>query len=253
MLRSIQITLQFISHSISFSFKISRDRNQDNTMGLLYEQLENALLPGMIILEPLRLLYEWIEDNKTYTDRSDGIRFGSLFSEQELKSTWTEKERYGGTNIEFVACGNSGLEYWFGHNRKEVLNRLCVFARTGFDGSMAAFWLDDNHDQKIVHMGSGSGSTLVCVLAEDCVDFLRLLAIGYDEICWSEEFSQPPNTNLGKGEQFIHPHIDFQEWVSKTFNVTIPKNALEIIKFPSEMDDSQSHDPFWQWIESVVE
>ena len=75
MLRSIQITLQFISHSISFSFKISRDHNQNNTIGLLYEQLENALLPRMIILEPLRLLYEWIEDNKTYTDRSDGIRF----------------------------------------------------------------------------------------------------------------------------------------------------------------------------------
>ena len=74
---------------------------------------------------------------------------------------------------------------------------------------MAAFWLDDDGKQKIVHLGSGSGSTLVCVLADDCVDFLRLLAIGYDEICWNEEFLQPPNTNTGQGELFIHPNIEF--------------------------------------------
>lgn len=37
-------------------------------------------------------------------------------------------------------------------------------------------------------MGSGSGSLLSCVLADNAVDFLRLLAIGYDEICWDEDF-----------------------------------------------------------------
>ena len=55
---------------------------------------------------------------------------------------------------------------------------------------MAAFWLDDAGKQRIVHLGSGSGSTLVCILAEEAIDFLRLLAIGYDEICWSEVFSE---------------------------------------------------------------
>lgn len=222
-------------------------------MGLLYEQLEKVLLPGMTIPEPLRLLYKWIEDNKYYVDRDDGTRFGSLFSEQNMKSTRTDTERYFGTDITFIACGNSGLEHWFGHNKKEVLNRLCVFATTGFDGSMAAFWLDYNNVQKIVHMGSGSGSTLVCVLANNCVDFLRLMAIGYDEICWIEEFTQPPNKNLGEDEEFIHPNIRFQKWISETFNVTIPKTASEIVKFPSKMDDSHSQDIFWQWVENVVD
>lgn len=222
-------------------------------MGLLHEQLEKVLLPGMIIPEPLRLLYKWIEDHEYYTDRDDGTRFGSLFSEREIKSTQTDAERYGGTDITFVACGNSGLEHWFGHNRKEILNRLCVFATTGFDGSMAAFWLDDNNVQKIVHMGSGSGSILVCVLADDCIDFLRLIAIGYDEICWNEEFAHPPNTNIVEDEEFIHPNIEFQEWVTQTFDVTIPKTALDIIKFPSEIDDSYSQDAFWQWVESSVD
>ena len=45
-----------------------------------------------------------------------------------------------------------------------MLNRVCVFARTGGDGSMAALWLEPSGTQKIVHLGSGSGSTLVCVL-----------------------------------------------------------------------------------------
>lgn len=221
-------------------------------MGLLDKQLEKVLLPGMTIPEPLRLLYKWIEDNKYYTDRDDETRFGYLFAEQKIKNTRTDTERYGGTDITFVACGNSGLEHWFGHNKKEILNRLCVFAITGCDGSMAAFWLDDNNVQKIVHMGSGSGSTLVCVLADNYVDFLRLIAIGYDEICWNKEFTQLPNTNLGKEEEFIHPNLEFQQWVSKTFNVTIPKTALEIVKFPSEMDDSHSQDSFWQWVETAV-
>lgn len=92
-------------------------------MGILYEQLEKVLPPGMIIPEPLELLYKWIEDNETFIDREDGIRFGFLFSEEVFKKTRTETERSGGTNIEIVACGNSGLEHWFGHSREEVLNR----------------------------------------------------------------------------------------------------------------------------------
>ena len=32
-------------------------------MGLLYEQLEKVLLPGMTIPEPLKLLYKWIEES----------------------------------------------------------------------------------------------------------------------------------------------------------------------------------------------
>lgn len=33
---------------------------------------------------------------------------------------------------------------------------------------------------------------MTCVLADDAVDFLRLLAIGYREICWNAEFGAPP-------------------------------------------------------------
>ena len=78
-------------------------------MGILYDQLENVLLPGMVIPEPIKLLYEGIESNKLYCDRSDGVRFGFLFSESEASSSYTDTERHGGTTIEIAASGNSGL------------------------------------------------------------------------------------------------------------------------------------------------
>jgi hypothetical protein len=59
---------------------------------------------------------------------------------------------------------------------------------------MYALWLNDAGETKIkiVHMGSGSGSTITCVLAHNGLDFLRLIAIGYDEICWDENFGMSP-------------------------------------------------------------
>jgi hypothetical protein len=144
------------------------------------------------------------------------------------------------------------MKYWFGHERPEVLNRVCVFARTGREGSMAAFWIDGGGDQKIVHLGSGSGSTLVCVLAHDPIDFLRLLAIGYDEICWESEYSQPPNTSLEAGQPFVHPNVEYQDWVRKTFSVTIPETGAEIVKHLANMGDEKSEDAFWRWVRANI-
>jgi len=215
-------------------------------MGKLNDHIGRTLLPGMCIPEPIRLLFEWIEANGTYIDNAKGERIGFLFPEDDLKAGWTDTERPGGTSIEFFAEGNVNMKYWFRHENPEVLARICVFAKTGADGSMAAFWLDDSGNQKIVHLGSGSGSTLVCVLAEDPVDFLRLIAIGYDEICWSEAFLHPPNQGDGL---VVHPHTEFQDWVTRTFHVTIPATASEIVKHPNKMGDSEPQDEFSRWVE----
>jgi hypothetical protein len=218
-------------------------------MTQLYDQIARTLLPGISIPKPLKLLFSWIESNGLFIDTKDGQRIGFLFPEDELKAGWTDDERPGGTNIEFFAEGNINLKYWFGHEKPEVLNRVCVFAKTGADGSMAAFWLDNDGKQRIVHLGSGSGSTLVCVLADDPIDFLRLLAIGYDEICWNEEFTKPPNADQEDEKMFVYPNTDYQNWVRNTFSVTIPQIAIEIVRCPSEMDDTDSEDPFCQWVE----
>ena len=215
-------------------------------MGKLHDQITRTLLPGMSVPSPIRLLFEWIEANGTFIDNAKRERTGFLFHLDELRASWTDTERTGGTIIEFSAQGNVHLKYWFGHEKREALDRVCVFAKTGGDGSMAAFWIDDSGNQKIVHLGSGSGSTLVCVLAEDPVDFLRLIAIGYDEICWADIFWYPPNR---EGDLVVHPHLEFQNWVSRTFHVTIPATAAEIVNYPNEMGDSNPADEFAKWVE----
>lgn len=211
----------------------------------LIEQLENVLPAGMTLPEELKLLYNWIEENGLYVDTKDGFRIGFLYPEKEMKESWTDNERDGGTTIDFAAGGTENLKYWFGgDDNPEVMARLCVFAQSGAEGSECALWLADDGQLKVVHLGSGSGSVLACVLADNFTDFLRLLAIGYDEICWDENFPYPPNEN---GDFIVRPNVKFQNWVKETFHVEIPKTALEIVKHPASMDDESSEDAFFNW------
>lgn len=210
----------------------------------LVQELEAVLPVGMHIPEPIIQLYEWIERKQLYK-KTEEATYGFLFPEQEQQESWTDSGRAGGTNIEFVASGNVNLKYWFGKESEEANSRLCVFGQTGDEGSECALWMTDSGQTKIVHLGSGSGSVLACVLADNAVDFLRLLAIGYDEICWPDQFAFPPNT-LDK-DFIVEPNVEFQKWVKYTFNVTIPQNALEVVKHPATMDDKASVDEFFNW------
>ncbi|MBK5143915.1 SMI1/KNR4 family protein [Budviciaceae bacterium BWR-B9] len=220
-------------------------------MGKLLEQLKAVLPEKLWVPDELAQLYQWIEQQGYYEDYDDGHRTGFLYPDDKLEESWKDDERQGGTIILFNANRNDGLRYWFGleEDTPEICQRLCVFARTGAEGSEAALWLDDNGELKIVHMGSGSGSILSCVLAENMVDFLRLQAIGYDEICWNEEFPYPPNHQQAGNSMYIHPNVEFQQWVQTTFNTTIPTTALEIVKHPSEMGERDSEDAFCRWAE----
>jgi hypothetical protein len=96
-------------------------------------------------------------------------------------------------------------------------------------------------------MGSGSGSTMVCLIGERPVDFLRLVAIGYPEICWPEQFSAPPRKEKSKYFSGSIPDVEFQDWVRSTFSVTIPQTAAEIVPSPAHMDDESPVDPFTRW------
>ena len=220
---------------------------------ILLQQLENSLPEGMQIPEELRKLYQWIEDNGYYMD-AKGVRYGWLFPEDKIKENWTDNERIGGTmitfNVDEESYRNELLEIQYKEHLEEVKRRLLVFARSGADGSECALWLDDEGHTQIVHIGSGSGSIMTCILVKNALDFLRLLAIGYDEICWDEEYSSPPNSN--KDNTFVHPNIQYQEWVQNTFHTTIPAIGLEVVT-PHSMDDEATDDPFLKWFLEVTE
>lgn len=203
----------------------------------------------MSIPDPIRKLYEWLERTNRHEDTPERKRIGML------PARWPHGNgKCGpGTRVLFAADGNTNLHYWFGHSRPEVLNRLCVFARTGSDGSMGAFWLDDDGMQRIVQMGSGSGSTSVCILAEDPIDFLRLLAIGYDEICWSDDWSMKPQQAARESHgDFKGLNDEYNDWLSRTFAVSIPERGTDIVRHPSEMDETNPKDRFCQWVNKSV-
>ncbi|WP_229710061.1 hypothetical protein [Novosphingobium indicum] len=215
---------------------------------VLGQQISSTLCLGMVLPPSFELLFQWIEARRCFVDAPGG-RIGFLFPEAEMKRGWTDHGRPGGTDIEFAAEGNANLRYWFKAANPDVMSRLCVFAKSGGDGSMAAFWLAEDGTQKIVHLGSGSGSVTLCILAEDPVDFLRLLAIGYDEICWGDAYSEPPNAN---GEFIVEPNFAFRNWIVDTFHTTIPTQATEIVRHPASMDDEHSEDAFWQWVRKHI-
>ena len=220
---------------------------------ILLQQLENALPKGMQIPEELRQLYQWIEDNVYYMD-AKGVRYGWLFPEDKIKESWTDNERIGGTmitfNVDEESYRNELLEIQYKEHLEEVKRRLLVFAQSGADGSECALWLDDEGHTQIVHIGSGSGSMMTCILVKNALDFLRLLAIGYDEICWDEYYSLPPNSD--KSEMFVHPNTQYQEWVQNTFHTTVPAIGLEVVT-PHSMDDEVTDDPFLNWFFEMTE
>ena len=218
---------------------------------ILIQQLKKYLPKNMSIPKEIEMLYDFIEENGLYTD-INGVRYGFLFPEKELKESRTKEGRDGGTIITFCPDDPDNFKYWFGMESDEIRERLCVFAQSGGDGSECALWLDDNNETKIVHFGSGSGSMLTCILADNAVDFLRLLAIGYDEICWNEDYPYPPNERPCN-DYFVKPNLIYREWVEKTFNVTIPKTALEIVKHPVDMDSDSTDDEFLNWVNKFLE
>lgn len=134
--------------------------------------------------------------------------------------------------------------------------RLAPFFRLGGDGTYAALWRDDEGMSQIVVLGSGSGSTLCGVLTRDAVDFLRLIAIGYDELSFPEVFDRTPQEmfaemeqELGEDDTDLPPAqpLALRAWVELTFGATVPERARDIVGEVADMDAIHSNDPFWQW------
>jgi hypothetical protein len=195
---------------------------------------------GLEVPEPLSRLLDWVEESGFVVRGEDGELCGALSARWPrgpgtnlLLRGWTEDER-------------NGLADWLGPVR-DGMPILWPFCRTGADGSMAALWRAPDGRSLIVHLGSGSGSLLTCVLGRDAVDFLRLIAIGYDEICWNEDWPEPPQPEPE------HPvNEPYRRWVETTFRTTIPTTALGIVPHPAEMGDEDTDDLWCQWVNSAT-
>jgi len=171
---------------------------------------------------------------------------GSLqpFDQRGEFGTWVE------FHVEAAAEAQETARWWLGVDQPGLADRLVVFAQTGADSSQAALWLDDEGRQRIVHLGSGSGSTLAGVIADDPVDFLRLLAIGYPEICDEDAWGGPPESWDEDGD-WQPINAPYREWLQGTFGVEILETAHEIVPEPGDMDERGTDDDFLNWVDAL--
>ena len=206
------------------------------------DEMAASFPPQVALPDEMRLTLDWLEANgcvRTYTQTK--TRYASLFVPAVEGNTLS--------TVTFNPVDPTHVHHW-GQIDDLSAQRLAPFIRTGGDGSYAALWRDDSGAQKFVHLGSGSGSVMACVLVDNPIDMLRLMAIGYDELCWHENYAMTP-AEVAADNEYADPYVApraFRTFVETTFKVTIPRTAAQIVPHPTDMGDTS--DPFWRWIES---
>lgn len=202
-------------------------------MTALLKQL-TSILPKQIHI-PCELLdfYQWVE-NYGLIEEYNGFLHGRISHDWEHTP-----------DITLTTSNQPTLKYWF--NMPEITNeiesRLVIFAESGMDGSMLGMWIDDDDNLKFVHLGSGSGSTLCCIIANSAIEFLTLISIGYRELGFVNDFTSTPEDN---GDE---PKVNqaFIYWLKEQFNITAPLNGSNIIKNTAHLSDDKITDPFCLW------
>jgi len=81
------------------------------------------------------------------------------------------------------------------------------------------------------------------------VDGAPFIAIGYDELCWPEDYDKSPKDLLDSGDGF-HPATQLRKWLEKEFDVFISQITSEIVNQMSEIGE-ESTDPFCHWVGSI--
>lgn len=199
----------------------------------LYEISPSQIQPP----SELVAFYQWVENNGLIEEYDDGFVYG------RISGDWEETP-----DVTLTASYQSGLKYWFDipELTMEIASRLVVFANSGMDGSMLGIWVSDDGDLKFVHLGSGSGSRLCCVIANNAVEFLTLLSVGYSALGSVDDFTLSPEEN---GDE---PKVNqnFIEWLKVKFNIVTPENGACFVTTPAEMGDEKTTDPFCIWCNS---
>ncbi len=217
------------------------------TTDFFLEEVAASLPPGISLPPAFVSALRWTEENgciHAYT-RSDG-HYATLYPASPTESDTS--------CVSFHAVSPGDAAAWMGKGVPGA-ERLAPFIRTGGDGSQAALWLDPEDRLRFVHLGSGSGSTWAGVITDDPVEMLRFLAIGYPEPCWPDVFDATPvevyeDRDLDDEAPFAPPRL-FQQWLTTTFDVTIPIRGCDIVPCAPDMHDAENTDPFLVWLRAV--
>lgn len=129
---------------------------------------------------------------------------------------------------------------------KHEVARFAPILTTGGDGSVAGLWLDDDGEQRIVHVGSGSGSMLGGIWLDAPLDLLKLMAIGYEELCWPEYYGDHPRDSAADPSQFRLPK-EYRKWLTEKYGIEIPERASDLSVSTNDQSDENSQDKFCLW------
>lgn len=181
-------------------------------------QLLTPKLPNtMTIPEPLERAWTWMEAQGWGFENQHGYFLTPYAGTSELGIVFSPTESLTG---------------WFEPN-EEGHDRLLPLGQTDGTGSFAALWRDPGDALRFVLLGS-EGERLY--LADDAVDFLRLLAIGYLELD-SYAIVEAP---IEDDEESVAALADFRAWVEREFEVTVPSHW-----------SLREPDPFDAWVAEV--
>ena len=135
--------------------------------------------------------------------------------------------------FELRAHDDDTIRCWFGSDK--AVGDLAQFG-AGADGSLYCLWRCPDGTLPVVHLDSGGENNYI--LASTPREFLRLLAIGYDEL-GSADLTSPPIDD--EADPAINPN--FQRWVSQRFATSIPPTGAEITE-----SARAGHDGLQAWI-----
>ena len=151
----------------------------------------------------------------------------------ELLCDWHKHNGYPISGGFELRADNGYISSWFGSSAAN--DRIAMFG-AGSDGSLYCIWDDGEGHFPVVHLGS-EGDALK-ILAGDFYDFLRLLAVGYDELGFDDLCDSPSS------EEGINP--EFRSWVQGQLSLEIPDHGRNIFREANEVCPD-----FQAWVNSI--
>ncbi|MFC7348324.1 hypothetical protein ACFQO9_16515 [Chryseobacterium zhengzhouense] len=135
--------------------------------------------------------------------------------ELEVLCNWIDENGYDNilTDIKLYGFQDSMTNYF--DNGQKLEKYIGAFGHSA-DGSIFAI-LQIENNQKVVHLGPKGSNWFI--VADNFVEFLKILAIGYPHLT-EDDLEKPPIES--------NPNDKFKKWVETTFNVTIPNSAKKI-------------------------
>ncbi len=214
-------------------------------MKTFLEEMKESFPKNIPMPPEIEAMFLWLEEKgfiHTYLNSEE--RFANLYPEDQIDQ--------GIAFAQFIPVERDSTKYYTGNDDPIVNDRLALFVKVDKCGDRAGIWQDEDGSLKYVYVGAHGEPG--CILTDNVVDFLRLLAIGYDNVALSnfnktaiEDYMEYQD----EGSPLPIEPIEFREWVEKTFAVKVPKYGNEIVKFLPSMVEETDPNPFLQWCRKV--